>query len=289
MPVFKTLRRLYMGLSTVLGGKRQGFFIPYRYAGQLVNNLRMSPYQHINNLFSQLHPLFLEYIAYLSKYTDELRQIGPDQPPQPRWNQSWFPPLDAAIAYSFVRHYAPNTIIEVGSGHSTRFMARAATDGLLETIIIAIDPAPRANLEGLNIAFELATVQEIDINYFELLMPGDILFIDSSHILMPGTDVDFLINRILPQLPKGVFVHLHDIFLPDDYPKSWHWRGYNEQLGVASLLQANAFNVLFSSYYVATRMTDVLKDTFLAEINKPGSNFESVSNTHLTLPTSDLV
>ena len=271
----KSFRHLRMGLSTVLGIKRQGFFIPYRYAEQIKNHPNGSLYQHIEFLFENSRNLFQEHISYMSQFRDELRKIGPNQPPEPRWNQTWFPPLDAAITYTMVRNLAPKNIIEIGSGHSTRFMARAVADGLLETKIIAIDPSPRASLEGLNIAFQFTTVQEVDINYFELLMPGDILFIDSSHILMPGTDVDFLINRILPQLPKGVFIHLHDIFLPDDYPQSWHWRGYNEQLGVASLLQAHAFNVLFSSYYVATRMTDVLKDTFLAEINKPGSNFES--------------
>ena len=276
MPTSKSFRHLRMGLSTVLGIKRQGFFIPYRYAEQINNHQNSSLYQHIEILFENSRNLFLEHISYMSQFSDELRKIGPNQPPQPRWDQSWISPLDAAITYTMVRNLAPKNIIEIGSGHSTRFMARAAADGLLETNIIAIDPAPRANLEGLNISIELTTVQEIDINYFELLMPGDILFIDSSHILMPGTDVDFLINRILPQLPKGVFVHLHDIFLPDDYPKGWHWRGYNEQLGVASLLQGDAFNVLFSSYYVATRMTEVLEDTFLAEINnKPSGNFES--------------
>ena len=69
------------------------------------------------------------------------------------------------------------------------------------------------------------------------LAPGDVLSIDSSHILMPGTDVDILLNRVLPALPAGVLVHIHDVFLPDDYPPAWSWRGYNEQLGVAALVQ----------------------------------------------------
>ena len=58
---------------------------------------------------------------------------------------------------------------------------------------------------------------------------------------MPGTDVDFLLNRILPALPAGVLVHVHDVFLPDDYPADWEWRGYNEQLGVAALIQGRGF------------------------------------------------
>ena len=79
-------------------------------------------------------------------------------------------------------------------------------------------------------------------------------FIDSSHILMPGTDVDFLLNRVVPALPSGVRLHIHDIFLPDAYPADWEWRGYNEQLGVAALIQGGGFRLLWASHYVATRM-----------------------------------
>jgi len=74
---------------------------------------------------------------------------------------------------------------------------------------------------------------------------------------MPGSDVDMLQNRILPALPAGVIVQVHDIFLPDDYPVDWDWRGYNEQLGIATLLhEGSSWNVEFASHYVVTRMTD---------------------------------
>ena len=74
---------------------------------------------------------------------------------------------------------------------------------------------------------------------------------------MPGSDVDMFQNRILPILPKGVTVQVHDVFLPDDYPVEWGWRGYNAQLGLTSLLQAcSNWKVEFASHYVATRMTD---------------------------------
>jgi hypothetical protein len=98
----------------------------------------------------------------------------------------------------------------------------------------------------------------VGLEPFVGLGPGDILFIDSSHILMPGTDVDFLFNRILPALPTGVLLHIHDIFLPDDYPAEWEWRGYNEQLGVAALLQGSAWRLLWASRYAATRMVEAV-------------------------------
>ena len=264
-----------MGLSTVLGIKCQGFFIPYRYAERVPEHEDRLPYTYIEKLFDNSRSIFKEQIALISKYTDELRYIGPDHPPQPRWNQDWFPALDAAIAYAMVRHHAPKNIVEVGSGHSTRFMARAVADGLLDTQITTIDPAPRAVIEGLNVETVNTTVQNVDSQFFGLLAPGDILFIDSSHIIMPGTDVDYLLNQILAQLSAGIIVHLHDIFLPDDYPKSWQWRGYNEQLAVATLLQGGGFDVLFPSHYVATRMGESLQGTILNELERPNSLFET--------------
>ncbi|HEX2257300.1 MAG TPA: class I SAM-dependent methyltransferase, partial [Afifellaceae bacterium] len=158
-------------------------------------------------------------------------------------------------AYVLVREMRPRRIVEVGSGHSTRFMARAIRDGELATELIAIDPAPRADIEGLGATLIRSTVQAAGTAPFKPLQAGDILFVDSSHILMPGTDVDVLFNHILPALPARVLVHVHDVFLPDDYPPDWDWRGYNEQLGVAALIQGG-YGLIWSSRYAATRMAD---------------------------------
>jgi hypothetical protein len=83
---------------------------------------------------------------------------------------------------------------------------------------------------------------------FPALGEGDVLFIDSSHQLKPGSDVDFLLNAVLPLLPSGVRVHFHDIFLPDDYPEHWAWRRYDEQPAVASLIRRDVFRVDFASH-----------------------------------------
>ena len=101
-------------------------------------------------------------------------------------------------------------------------------------------------------------MQEAGTEPYRDLAEGDILFIDSSHIAMPGTDVDFLVNQVLPCLPPGVLVHIHDICLPDPYPEEWGWRGYNEQQVVAPLLTGGGFRPVFSSHYVATRMQAAL-------------------------------
>jgi hypothetical protein len=186
----------------------------------------------------------------IESYAAELEAIGGAPPPAPRWNQDWFPRLDAAAAYAMVRSTRPKCIVEVGSGHSTRFMARAVADGGLDTRITAIDPQPRASLSGLNIDWIASPVQRVAA--FPPLGEGDILFIDSSHQLKPGSDVEFLLQAVLPLLPGGVRVHFHDIFLPDDYPAAWAWRRYNEQAAVASLIEKNILKVEFASHATVT-------------------------------------
>jgi len=264
MPIRSTARRLWLGLSTLLG-LRRGFFIPYRYAHCLSPPGGRPPYQAIERLFEANTPTFAAELQALAEYADALRAIDRQPAPAPRWDQDWFPRLDAAIAYAIVRRHCPARIVEVGSGHSTRFMVRAVADGRLATQILAIDPAPRAALQGLPIEWLPATVPACGLAPFQRLAPGDILFIDSSHILMPGTDVDFLFNEVLPVLPAGVLLHLHDVFLPDDYPASWGWRGYNEQSGVAALLDGR-WESLFASRYVATRMSNRLKGSVIARL-----------------------
>ena len=185
-------------------------------------------------------------LQWIESFAAELEAIGSDPPPAPRWNQDWFPRLDAAAAYAMVRTLRPKRIVEVGSGHSTRFLARAVADGGLDTRITAIDPKPRASLSGLEIDWIATPVQRVAA--FPALGEGDILFIDSSHQLKPGSDVDFLLNAVLPLLPSGVRVHFHDIFLPDDYPEHWAWRRYNEQPAVAALIRKDVFKIDFASH-----------------------------------------
>jgi hypothetical protein len=205
----------------------------------------------------------------IQEYAPELEAIGAEPPPAPRWNQDWFPRLDAAAAYAVIRATKPRRIVEVGSGHSTRFMARAVADGRLETRITAIDPAPRASLAGLDIEWLQSPVQRVPA--FPALGAGDILFIDSSHQLTPGSDVDFLLNAVLPLIPAGVRVHFHDIFIPDDYPAAWGWRRYNEQAAVGGLIEKNVLKVDFASHALVTRSPEDLPPVLVKLPLVPGA------------------
>ena len=271
----RPLRALWMGMATAIGLARRGFFIPYRYAGTLPEPGRNPPYAEIESILADAMPEMSELLDFMRELEANIEAIGDDNPPEPRWNQYWFPGLDAAAAYAMTRRHAPARIIEVGAGHSTRFFARAVRDGQLATKITAIDPAPRATLAGLDINLVRTTLHEAGTDTFATLQPGDFLFIDSSHILMPGSDVDLLLNRVLPALPDGVFVHIHDIFLPDDYPAGWSWRGYNEQQGVAPLLFGGGFRPMFASHYLRTRKSDLLKGRVFSHIAPPHDALEA--------------
>ena len=268
-------RLLKMGLQTLLGLKRQGFFIPYRYADQLKEMGSLASYKPIERMFDAAREAHIQFIENINKYAQILESIGENSPPGPRWQQDWFPRLDGAAAYTMVREKRPTRIVEVGSGHSTRFIAQAISDQKCETEFTAIDPQPRAVIQGLDIEFIRATLANASAAPFENLQAGDILFIDSSHILMPGSDVDDLFNRILPSLPAGVLVHIHDIFLPDDYPASWAWRGYNEQQAIPSMVLSGGYEIVFSSHYVRTHVATMLSGTVLDQLALLDTAFET--------------
>ncbi len=250
-------RTARLGLPTVLGLARRGWFVPYCYAATLPEAGASPPYPAVEAVFAAATPAFLATMDRIDACAMPLRAIATgttSEGPRPRFDQAWYPTLDACAAYTILRDLKPRRIVEVGSGHSTRFLARAAADGGYDCAIVAIDPAPRADIARLpGVTVRRQTVHEAGLEPFAALGPGDVLFVDSSHVLMPGSDVDLLFNRVLPMLPAGVVVHVHDIALPDDYPADWGWRNYNEQQGVVPLLTSGTWTALFSSHFVATR------------------------------------
>lgn len=271
------LRRLALGLATVLGWRKMGYFIPYRHAAALPSGGRVGAYPAIEALLAARTGAFADLIALTARYACDLAGFAGAPAPAPRWEQDWFPGLDGAVAYTLVRALKPRRLVEVGCGHSSRFFARAARDEGLALAQIAIDPWPRAALAGLDLAVIRATLQDAGAAEFARLGPGDITSLDGSHILMPGTDADLFLNRVLPVLPAGALVHIHDIFLPDDYPQAWTWRGYNEQQGVAALLQGGGWRVLWASHYVRTRCADLLAGGPLARLPlAPGAHESSL-------------
>lgn len=191
------------------------------------------------------------------------------------YQNGYFESCDAEVAYAMVRQWKPRRIVEIGSGYSTRIMAAALDANLKKDAIagelITIDPHPeRLPTNGLG---DLVTVvpepvQSIDLDLFDSLIADDILFIDSSHVVSVGSDVVREYLEILPRIKPGVLVHVHDIFLPFDYPrdavlnKLWFW---SEQYLLQAFLTFNSeFEVLWSASAMQDRYAHVLEECFPA-------------------------
>jgi hypothetical protein len=166
----------------------------------------------------------------------------------------WFGSVDAEVLYSIMRRFQPSNIVEVGSGFSTRVMRRAINDGKLDTKITSIDPHPNTSVQPYSDEYIQSPVEDVDASkIINLLNDGDILFIDSSHTVTIGGDVPYLFLEVLPQLPAGVLIHVHDIFIPFDYPKEWAMNGWgwNEQYLLHAFLAFNqAFEILWPANYL---------------------------------------
>jgi hypothetical protein len=171
----------------------------------------------------------------------------------PYWQNGWLSPLDAAILYGQVVQGNPRLYIEVGSGNSTKFVRQAIRDHGLRTELISIDPRPRAEIDGLCDQVIRRPFQDVAPAALSELRSGDILFVDSSHRVLMNSDVTAIFLDVLPQLPPGVRVHFHDIWLPFDYPQRWRYWYFSEQYLLAStlLLAPHRLQVRMPCMYVS--------------------------------------
>jgi hypothetical protein len=180
------------------------------------------------------------------------------------WNNDQFSHSDASLYYTLLRRFLPGRVVEVGAGHSTKLAARALADNGSGSIL-CIDPNAPRWLEELGARVEVVPVpvQDAPDATFLSLAPSDVLFIDGSHICKTGSDVNHLFLRILPRLPAGVIVHVHDICLPFEYPRRWsedvlcYW---NEQYVLAALLaNSRKFEILVGNYFLQNADIELLR------------------------------
>ncbi|MCS6879496.1 MAG: class I SAM-dependent methyltransferase [Geminicoccaceae bacterium] len=250
--------------------KAPGFFLPHRYAERI---RPPSSYPELEDLFARAEPRMAAVLALAEGFARELAAMrGPA--PEPRLDQDWFPRLDAAVAYALLRAFRPRLVLEIGSGHSTRFLARALRDNGAGRLI-AVDPEPRAALPVVPVEHRARLLGEAELALAGALRAGDVLFVDASHLVVPGSDVDLLVCRVLPRLAPGVLVHLHDVFLPDAYPESWAARGYNEHTVVAALLAREGMRLLWASRYMLTRRGERIERGPLAALPLVPGAFET--------------
>jgi predicted O-methyltransferase YrrM len=192
----------------------------------------------------------------IDRHQGVLRAIPYDaaDPLVPRWNNFWFTSLDAAVLVALLRSRKPKNYLEIGSGNSTMFASHAIKSAALPTVISSIDPRPRAEVDALCQRKIRAPLEDCAVAVFDELNAGDILFLDSSHRVFMNSDVTAFFLDILPRLKPGILIHVHDIFLPADYPPDWNQSLFAEQYLIAAMLLCGAppFRVVFPSYFIST-------------------------------------
>jgi predicted O-methyltransferase YrrM len=200
------------------------------------------------------------------------------------YNNGSFISGDAEYLYNILRHFRPKKIIEIGSGYSTLLSIKAlennkAEDTAYEVEHICVEPFEMSWLEKTPARIIRKKVEEVDRAIFESLQAGDILFIDSSHVIRPQGDVLFEYLEILPVLAPGVLVHIHDIFTPKDYLDSWIFKEHklwNEQYLLEAFLTLNKeYEVIGALNYLAHHYREEFSSKcpiFLKQPdNEPGS------------------
>lgn len=188
-------------------------------------------------------------------------------------------PIEAQALHGVVRHFKPRRIIEVGSGVSTYCSVRALEmNGQGE--IFCIEPYPSQALKRFpQVRIIESMVQQTPFETFDLLESNDLLFIDSTHTVKPGSDVNFLILEVLPRLRSGVIVHFHDIYLPYDYQidilnTTFQWS--ETSLLRAFLIHNSKAEILFCMSQLHEERPDVLKEVFpdYEPLSTPGGVYE---------------
>jgi hypothetical protein len=209
-----------------------------------------------------------------SRFAPELRALQTEGAFD--FENEYFSGHDAAIYYALIRDLRPARVIEIGAGYSTQIASRAfeankrqGAPGLLT--VIEPYPQPRLTQAGVNMDLIAKPVEQVEAALFQSLRANDILFIDSSHVLRVGGDVFHEFLEILPQLNPGVWVHVHDIFFPFDYPAAWvidQRLAFNEQYLLEAFL---AFNERFvpelSNYWLSTDHPAAMQRLFPARVS----------------------
>ncbi|WP_211490274.1 class I SAM-dependent methyltransferase [Francisella philomiragia] len=190
---------------------------------------------------------------------------------------------DAIMLYSMIRYLKPNNLIEVGSGYSScvtldtneLFFDNQINCTFIEPYADLLKSLINPDDESAKIKIIERKLQDVPLDTFKNLKENDILFIDSTHVSKLNSDVNYFIHEIFPALNSGVYIHIHDVFYPFEYPKHWisEGRAWNEQYILRSFLQYNdKFEiVLFNTYLTSFFKNEIIKKFPLLYKNQGGS------------------
>ena len=217
------------------------------------------PHELLYNEINKNRTIYKQFLNEILKYQNIFQAIQSAEyeknENKPAWNNKFLPGLDIVSLYTMLAYFKPKKYIEIGSGNSTKVARKSILENNLNTKIISIDPFPRANIDHLAdqvIREPLENLKDLKFIINEL-SENDILFIDNSHRCFPNSDVTVCFLDLLPYLQKGVIVHIHDIYLPYDYPQFMCDRFYSEQYLLAAFLLANPekYKPIFPAQFIS--------------------------------------
>ncbi len=181
---------------------------------------------------------------------------------KPSVHNGTYPTPDAEIYAAMILDFCPRRIVEIGAGFSTRIARRAVRLLSERCSITVIDPEPRTDVTGDADEVVLRPVEETSTTP---ILRGErgLLFIDSSHVTRSGGDIPYLYNVLLPSVPVGTVVHVHDVFLPYDYPVQYQTRLYTEQYVLHALLaHGERYRVVFATHCMSRHHPDAMRAVF---------------------------
>ncbi|WP_170149083.1 class I SAM-dependent methyltransferase [Geodermatophilus normandii] len=197
-------------------------------------------------------------------------QLDLSRPPSDRWipDNSMYGAADASVLRGMLLHFRPRRIVEIGSGYSTALALDVAERHLPDLRITCVEPYAdrlRSRLrpgDADRLTLHEEPVQDVGVGELtEGMTAGDVLLIDSSHVVKAGSDVAWLLLRVLPELPDGVLVHVHDVHWPFEYPDQWlrEGRDWNEAYFLEAFLAYNErFRVLLFVDWLATEHPELV-------------------------------
>jgi hypothetical protein len=217
------------------------------------------PHQRIKDLLdcnaNQQKEYLKKCLAYAEICSRWPQNEDQNQPTLP-WRENEFLTLvDQLTLYGMLRELSPKRYIEIGSGMSTRIAWQARKDGGFPMEIISIDPGSRIQVSNLCDTLHPHRLEEVSEKLLSMVTPDTVLFFDGSHCCFPSSDVTCFFLNILPELPAGAVVHIHDIFLPFDYPTIPRQRYWSEQYLLAAFLLGGAseFEAILPVAYLSSQ------------------------------------
>lgn len=222
------------------------------------------------------------FLSYMQEFSEDVSKwnidVDTNKPEVPNLKNDFYPIIDTLVLYSFFRKIQPKKYLEIGSGISTKIANQARNQGSFRMKIISIDPAPRAFVDNICDVVIRSRLEQVDTSIFADLSEGDVLFFDGSHYCFPGNDVTNFFLEIMPNLKTGVIIHIHDIYLPDDYPLDFLKFMWSEQYILAAWLLGGSqgIKVLFPTAYMSKKPEMfTLVDDLISKINDHDINNSS--------------